>query len=521
MVNSTVNLNIHSIQKPLSKTVIPISATASYTITNVIDNHTLQVAIPYYYKDSYGNTTIANITDADFSISYPFVNYNDATSSYQTTTIGGNTYIVQQSYADVVYRNIRTFSGYVARHKVYRKSLLSNGDYSIVADEPVVVNEILEDDLTQNQYYNLLGKFYNAQHIGRYWFTSSNHLSMSYTPSVAINTTFLSSPSYTSLSGSDYLMVKNDSVNTNRNAGYIPFDMTQFLAESGSSYDSNFMQFKANVQYIVEVSAIIIKDSSETNASLMFYITGSVPSIQQEKKYTTNFGVNIANITSSQAGISSLNIDDQISFFTPQNDWYGTLVVVPRLCQAYIKNISVRVYGDDGFSPDVFITRIPWPVAVANETFAIKAELFDVNSNLVHSDFNTIQSFDPSGSTLIPYIPGGGSANNLYISGTLTVSQSIIIQQGDLYIPNILPRPTGPPISQSRILSVRADGAIVWDPIVDISSDNEYLYLSTDNASGRLDTNITTRQSLASVYNSVGGRKIYWISGVKTIETSP
>ena len=522
MVGATVTLNIHNIQSPLSQTLIPISATASYIVTNVLNNNTLQISDPYYYKDEYGNNDVTNIANADFSIQYPFVNYNNATSSYQTSIIGGVPYTVQQSFADVTYRNIRTFSGYVARHKMYRKSLLSNSDFSVIADEPVVVNEILSDDLTQNKFYNLLGKFYNDQHIARYWFTSSNNISLIHSPSYAVNSVFMSSPSYTSLSGSDYFMVKNDSVLTNRNAVYVPFDMNQFFAESGSSYDSNFMALKANVQYIVEVSAVIIKDPQEVNAGLSFYLTSSVPAAQQEPTYTQKFGVKVANITADTIGSSTVNFNDLVGFFTPQNDLYGTLVVVPSLCQAYIKNISFRVYGDDGFSPDAFSTRIPWSIAVANECFDIKSELFDVNNNLIYSDLETFHSFDPSGSTLVPYIPGGGGYQDLHVSGTLFVSQSIIVQQGSVFVPNMVARPGVPAISQSRMLSVRADGAIVFDPIVDVSSNSEYLYVTLGNPSNRTDaSSISTKKSLTSEYDLLAGRKIYWVNGVKFIETNP
>ena len=522
MVGSTITLNINRIQLPLSFTELDISATASYTISNVLNNNTLQISTPYYYKDGFGNDTITNIIDANFSIRYPFVNYNNTTSSYQTSTIGSTTYVIKQSYADVTYRNIRAFSGYVARHKIYRKSLLSNADFSVIADEPITANEVLIDDLTQNKFYDILGKFYNNEHISRYWFTSSNNLSMAHSPSYAIDSMFVSSPSYTSLSGSDYLMVKNDSVTVNRNAVYVPFDMTQFLAESGSAYDSNFMALKAGVQYVIKIDASIIKDPSEINAGISFYFTSSVPNIKKETNYTENFGVKIADLTSNKTNISSVNFDNSSIFFTPTNDLYGTLVIVPRLCNSYIKNISFKVYGDDGFSPDVFVTRIPWAVSVANESFDIKAELFDINSNLIYSDLKTFKSFDPSGSTLIPYIPGTGNVGDLFVSGTLYVSQSAIIQYGSLYIPNITARPTGnPDISQSRMLSVRSDGAIVFDPIVDISSDSSYLYLSLGSPSNRVSTTITTKKSLASEYGPSGGTKIYWVAGVKFIETSP
>lgn len=522
MIGSTIDLNINQIQVPLSNNqIIPISSTSSYIITDVIDNQTLKINTPFYYKDSNGNNTVTNIVDANFTVNYPFINYNDNTSSYQTTTIGGITFIVKQSYADITYRNIRPFSGYVARHKVYRKSLLTNADFSVIADEPIIVNEILQDDLTQNKFYNLLGQFYNSQHIDRYWFTSSNDLSMNYAPDVAVNTVFVSSPIYNTLDGNDYLMVKNDSVSTNRDAIYVPFNMDQFLEESGSAYDSNFMAFKANVQYIIEVSAIIIKDPTQTNAGFSLYITGSYPTLTKEKNFTNQYGINIATITASINNTPSININNLFNFFTPQNDLYGTLVIVPQFCQIYLENISIRVYGDDGFSPDVFTTRIPWDISVANESFQIKAELFDINNNLIYSDLNTFQSFDSSGSTLIPYIPGGGSYQDLHVSGTLFVSQSAIIQFGDVFIPNIPPRPGQPDISQSRMLSVRADGAIVFDPIVDISSDNNYIYLSMGSPSSRLSTPITTQKSLVSDYSLNAGRRIYWITGSKQIETSP
>jgi hypothetical protein len=121
MIGATVVLNINTIQDPLSTSNIPVSQTASYLIKNVINNTTIQIDQPYYHLDGYGNQTVTNIVDANFSVDYPFINYNTSTASYQTTIIGGVEYVVKQSYADVSYTNIRAFSGYVARHKIYRK----------------------------------------------------------------------------------------------------------------------------------------------------------------------------------------------------------------------------------------------------------------------------------------------------------------------------------------------------------------------------------------------------------------
>ena len=156
---------------------------------------------------------------------------------------------------DITYRNIRPFSGYVARHRIYRKSLVSNTDYEIIADEPIVANEMLKDPLTHNQFYNTLGHFYNQKHLTHYWFTSSNNISMQYTPDLAIDSALVSYTPFNDLgftgsfpslwdnialdfnqwnmvfsapisgsgvvshglSGSNYFMIKNDSFSGSRN----------------------------------------------------------------------------------------------------------------------------------------------------------------------------------------------------------------------------------------------------------------------------------------------------------------
>jgi hypothetical protein len=543
MIGSSITVNVNRIQAPLSTQEIDTIETASYTIINVLDNHTLQIDQPYYAADAYNNSTVTNIVNADVAISYSYVNYLLPPIEYQTTTINGTTYVVKGSYADITYKNIRTFSGYVARHKVYRKSLVSNADWSIIADEPIAASERLMDDITQNKYYDLLGTFYNQTHINNYWFSSTAAMTFQYGPVKAINSAVITTDGYNVLTGNDYLMVKNDSVDTNRDAIYVPYDESQFLAEYGPAYDSNFISLKANVQYIIEVSTIIVKDQNELGANLAFYFTSSVPDAQLEKNYTPQFGIALSNVTSSFIG-TTYNVDNYVTFFTPQNDLYGTLVVVPTLCNPFLKNISIRVYGDDGFSPDIFETRIPWQVSAANETFQIKSELYDGNNNLIFSSFGNIQTFDPYGSSLVPYIPdsagGGGTFTDLEVLGNLTVDLStqlngpttingptvinntLTLNHQTIYIPDMPPRPTEQtPLSQSRMLSVRADGAIVWDPIVDIGFDDKYLYLSLDAAADRSDTSISTKKALATEYSDIGGRKIFWSDGIKYVQSNP
>jgi hypothetical protein len=514
MIGFAANLNINKIAAPFSNNlIIPTQRTSSIIISDVVTNTTLKLADPYYYADDKNNQIITNIADTDFSITYPYIGYNSVTSSYQTSNINGVVYVIQNSYANIVYRNIRTFSGFVARHKVYRKSLLSSGDFSVVADEPLSINEQLRDSLTQNKFYELLGKFYNDKHIEHYWFTSSNNLQMQHTPQYAIDSCIIKAN--TLLDGNDYVIVKNDSVNINRDSTYIPFDRSQFNKTSGSSYDSNFIELKSNVQYILQTDSIIIKNSNVTDAHLEFYFTSSIPTAKNDPNYNDKYGIKLATLNADVAGNLN-NFYNQIFFYTPKNDLYGTLVIVPYKCEVYLKNISFRVYGDDGFSPDLFITRIPWLVSIANETYQIKAELFDINHNLIYSNLNTIQNFDLSGSSLIPYIPGGiiqAGLADFSVSGSLYVSKSVFIDKGDLFVENgniyassIIHRPDSR-ISHSRFISRMNDsvpiGELAYTDIADVRFDDKYLYILSGS---QFSDDITIGKSLASVYY----RKIYW-----------
>ncbi len=539
MLNAIVQVSPITVQAPLSTTSIPATpSTQSYIISNIFNNNTLNIIDPFFVTDTLGNQIVTNIDDANISITYPYITYNNASASYLQTNINGQLITIEQSYADLIYRNIRTFTGFLARHKVYRKSLLSNADFSVIADEPLFVNEILMDNLTQNKFFDLLGKFYNQQHINHYWFTSSNNISLVHTQSDFIDSMQIQSPIFQTLTGSDYAIVKNDSVGNDRDAVYIPFDDAQFSATSGSAYDSNFMALKANVQYIFQVSSVVVKDPGELAAEVDFYFTSSVSAAAQDPNFTPNFGIKIATLLANQAGSRRI-FDGVIFFYTPPADLYGTLVIVPKKCQPFLKDMSFRVYGDSGFSPDVFVSRIPWPISVAGETFQIKSELFDINHNLVYSDLQTVQNFDPSGSTLVPFIPGGNTQPGTFdqfISGSLFVSKSafietgnIVVEVGNIFIPNLGTQPRNNLISASRFVSVREDsafaGELVINPVVDIGHDNNYVFVATGSlGANTINSTVMTanpvlrKNAIASNYAAQFGGHIYFNGSTKVEE---
>lgn len=103
-----------------------------------------------------------------------------------------------------------------------------------------------------------------------------------------------------------------------------------------------------------------------------------------------------------------------------------------------MSDLQLSTYSEPSFSPEIFTSRIPFPVTVAGEQFEIKSELFDVNSNLVYSDLRTITSFDPSGSSLNKVIPGvisSDTTNGLKVFNLIITTEQTNPKQG-LYMLN-------------------------------------------------------------------------------------
>ena len=191
---------------------------------------------------------------------------------------------------------------------------------------------------------------------------------------------------------------------------------------------------KKDVQYVLSADVILEKPSAQGEGGISFYFTSSVLNTLKESSYVTqpNKGLKLGEHFTVFKGVTTNYSSGSLMFlFTPTFDLHGTIVGYPYLCNVQISKLSIKTYGDDGFSPDVLVTQIPFPVKVANETFELKAELFDINSSLVYSNLRSIQSFDPSGSTLTSYQPGyaGDPSDLKFISGSLIVSESLEVGQ--------------------------------------------------------------------------------------------
>jgi hypothetical protein len=246
---------------------------------------------------------------------------------------------------------------------------------------------------------------------------------------------------------------------------------------------------------------------SNTDSNVTFYFTSSTSTIQLETGYTSNFGLSIGSIAISSSVATKIYANKQYIYFTPLNDYYGTLLIVPYHCVPTISELSLQVYGDYGFSPDVLVTKIPFAINLANESFQFKAELFDINSTLVYSNLTAIQTFDPAGLSLTDT-----SINPAYlsfISGSLTISQS-------LFLPNI----TGCPQVGTRLLSWHFpiesppavdDGELCFTDVSNLGiSNNDYVNIQLTNGfSNTYATALSVRFTGSSAPGGGGGRRVF------------
>ncbi len=178
--NFQVELYINKIKDYASFNEININTTSSFLIKDVLNTTTLILDAPFTY-----NNKVATITSGNYKIVYNDITYNSnlfLSSSYLQESLGlsGVKQYKKFSYAKIIYKNINTFTGKPSKHKVYRKSLRTLGDFESVIDETFGDTEILRDPVTPNKAFERLGSFFSQFHINNFWFTSSNDLNLKY-----------------------------------------------------------------------------------------------------------------------------------------------------------------------------------------------------------------------------------------------------------------------------------------------------------------------------------------------------
>jgi hypothetical protein len=419
-----ITVYIDKIKNSVSNVETSTNITQSYIIKNVINNTTLQLEAPIVNKNQVNNKNfVAEVVSGKYIIDYSNYIYSHSfftTESLLTEKTGfdGKTRFKKYSVAEITYRNLNTFSGTIQKHKLYKKSLNLVNDYTTVLEENFLNNEILKNYIVPVKNYQNLGNFYSQDFINTFWFTSSNLTQLQYDTTVYSDGLKIVGSNI----DSGYCMVKLNTSQSYRDATYIPFNENEYLNQSGESYDTNFIKLLKRNDYSLKFNCSLIDKSLTSTATLDFYLTGSYPDNKKELSYNSTYGVKLGSVSITEH-TKYKNFNKTLEFkFNPLNDLYGTVVVVPRgFNSVVINNLSIKLDKTEGFGPNSYTVRVPFPVDQPNELFEIKAELYDNNSNLVYSNLKTTKAFDPSGSSS----PVSSFDTTVITAGTVNVTTEL------------------------------------------------------------------------------------------------
>jgi len=363
---------------------------------------------------NFGTGTNARISDVKNSsiaiIDRPILRNNLVVSTSSTYAINHNPYREYQGdttkkigTAEVIFKNIETFTGNVYRYKIFRSSLNAPYDSELVSDGTFFGNELLNDSESPRRATADLGIIHAPSQISTYWKTNHPSITLTHTPDILIDSMEISGlESYTNTNKDRYIIAKL----SGSNASYVPYNEDDFSSYdlrtmTTSSYKTNFIRLYKGVEYEISMDLICEKTSSNVDASISFYITSSMPSVLDHKSYD-GFGLNIAKFEYKATETNNANrkyFGKVKKSFTINEDLNGTLVIVPSNGAYTVSNISIKPYTDFSLNPQAFTIRVPFDAKTENEGFKVTCELFDINQTSVYRDLKTIQFFDPKGET--------------------------------------------------------------------------------------------------------------------------
>ena len=426
-----------------------VNITESFVVSDVVNNYELKLNRPFVYNINNVNQVVP-ILSASFEQTLNSSIYitsstlisssagnpdgNNDPNVFFSKQIGANTVFLKECFLDVVYKNLKTLSGKVHRHKVYRRGLNKAAEFECISDESLVETELFSDSSTVNRFFYKMGEFYNQTHINRYYYTSSSDLSLIYSSDDVLDSMICNVIS-TNLDQSRYIILKNDSslvtISQSRSS-YVDYNQSSNFEKTGSSYDSNFIQLYKNADYLFSSNVDITKSDPSLESKLIFYLTGSynTPSSISEQNYVDGKGLKL-NEYVLPVGVEFKKFQkNNFSSLTFLNDYIGTLVIIPvNISNFRISKLSLVSHAEFGFSPDVFSTRISFPVSIKNEQYEVKSEFLDINSNSIYSTVPKIVNADRFGLTLFKNITNylttdSSTILNVLSSGSLTVSSS-------------------------------------------------------------------------------------------------
>jgi len=313
----------------------------SGTAVDVINSRELLVSTPYTQ-----NGLVLPFTNKAYTASF---SYLEGAFNVASALTG--------SFAKIRITDLTTFTGDVARVKIFRKSESQIGDYQFVQEVVLEANELLVDYDIKTKNQENYGLFTNPI-LNTYWTSSiglvptfnENYLFESAKLDAGVSTKYFNTiDTFTITEGKEYTLSFNIRLGANTNSkNYI----RAFLS---GSVQSTF----GNVTKTIQIEQDFTKIYSDN-------------SILQKSTSTNN--------------IKAEQMDNPQLYFEVVGDGW------------YISNVSLIASQETAFSPDeiTFIQSVPRTMTA--ETFDYRFEFYDINNN---------------------YVPVNVTANKLFTGGNL------------------------------------------------------------------------------------------------------
>jgi hypothetical protein len=338
------------------------------------------------------NFYILSLTSGEFEIIYKSV------PDLVTTETGS-----AKSLLNIEFRNIRVMGGNLDTYKIFGKSLSVPQSRVLLAEGDVSANETIISTNFNNGYKNLPGVFYSSGHLSRFWLTSSNDITFKQDNSILINGSYLSS---SNTNESDYVIFKDDSIESSRTSDYISANMITSSYWYGESQAFGNSSVYPSASY---PNAVILSPLTQFTESQENILSGKFHNSNPVKlcgnclyNFTMLVRADTKNRTNSKLNVYFVNGTDQTqigvidssfkfganqlyssSFFVP-NTRYGTIKLVPSVGAWYLADISIKPYQSKAYSIDCFSIKVPIQNSVPNELFEIEAELYDGSGRLCY-----------------------------------------------------------------------------------------------------------------------------------------
>ena len=298
-------------------------------IKEVVTPTDLLVDVPFTEKG-----LVSNFQDAPYSVTF------EATEDQ----VLGETSLTG-SFADIKITNLKTFTGDVARVKIFRKSRNELGDFQFVQETKLESAELLRNVTNTSDTIIEFGNL-NSFNVANFFVSHSSGIQLN--NDKLINSMFLetdglihTSESIDFVSGSEYTLSYKV-----RKSGFSETDKLYFSISGSSTSQS--------------IDIVSASDASEFGSN----------GYNQSKTITKNF-------VSTVSGSANLNIQADN----------------PTANEFYIANLSLKSAEQTSFSPDEFNTIIDIPRKGVAEQFDFKFEFYDINNNFIPITVTATKNF--------------------------------------------------------------------------------------------------------------------------------